>query len=84
MEDVGDPAEAAGCVSRVAEGDSGSHPPIAIERSRASSSADTNEGFFAHQIILPTVSCLLMLMIGTLGLLEFLNLPICRPSRRVT
>jgi hypothetical protein len=45
VEGVVDPAEVAGCVSRVAEGDSPSHPPIAIERSRASSSPIIDEGF---------------------------------------
>ena len=59
VEGVVDPAEVAGCVSRVAEGDAPSHPPIAIERSRASSSPVIDEGFCdSHPIILRRVSYL--------------------------
>jgi hypothetical protein len=87
VEGVVDPAEVAGCVSRVAEGDSPSHPPIAIERSRASSSPIIDEGFRDfHPRILSGVSCLrvscplkswrTMLMIGTCGRLESVNLTI--------
>jgi hypothetical protein len=53
VEGVVDPAEVAGRVSRAAEGDPPSHPPIAIETSRASSSPAVDEGFCdPHPMIL--------------------------------
>lgn len=78
VEAVVDPTEVAGCVSRFAEGDSPSHPPIAIERRSASSNADPDADFCDshHPIILRRVSRLLMLTVATFGRLEFSNLPI--------